>query len=302
MSLTTRPIAILAACAASLFVGSLGSSARADDKAACVSAYEDAQTLRSKGQLRGAHEKLLVCAAQTCPKVVLDQCAGWLDEVEKAMPTVNFAVTDENGKDLADVAVSFDGAPLKSSLDGKAIAVDPGKHNFRFDAPGRKPIELMVVVREGEKARVIDATWKGVAPLETPKAGPHEGGAGGGAEPSGGRKLSPAFWVLGGAGVVGLGLFATFGGLGLSQKSKDAGAGGCAPRCSDSEVSSIKTKFVVADVSLAVGLASLAGAGVFGIVALTSKPSAAPPAKASSLTFTAAPTLGGGYVGLSGRF
>lgn len=282
-------------CGSLAALATLAPSAHADAKAECVAAYEDAQTLRSKSELRAAHEKLLVCAAESCPKVVLDQCAGWLDEVEKATPTVNFAITDEQGKDLADVTVSFDGTVLKSGLDGKAVSVDPGRHTFKFEAQGRKPIEQMVVVREGEKNRQIDATWKGAAapPPDKPivPVAPESGG-----------KLSPAFWVLGGVGVVGLGLFATFGGLGMSQKSKDAGPGGCAPKCTDAEVGSIHTKFVVADVSLALGLASLAGAGVFGVLALTSKnpPPKAPPA--TSFSITGGPLVGGGYAGVTGRF
>ncbi len=282
-------------------VTSIAGAARADEKAACVAAYEDAQTLRSKSQLRAAHEKLLVCAAQTCPKVVFEQCAGWLDEVEKSIPTVNFAVTDEQGKDLVDVTVSFDGAVLKKGLDGKSIGVDPGPHKFKFESPGRAPIEQDVLVREGEKSRVIDATWKGVA---KPGGGSGDATKGAGASGDAGprAKLSPAFWVLGGVGVVGLGLFGTFGGLGLSQKSKDAGAGGCAPRCTDAEVSSIRTKFIAADVSLSIGLASLAGAGVFGILAATSGSKSAKPKSATSLTVTAGPTYGGGFLGVSGGF
>ena len=277
-------------------------SAHADDKvdqkAACVAAYEDAQTFRSKSALRDSHEKLLICAAQSCPQVVAEQCAGWLEEVEKALPSVNFAVTDEQGKDLVDVRVSFDGVLLKDHLDGKAVPVDPGSHTFKVESRTRKPLELQVVVREGEKNRQIDMTWKGVAPIEkVPQLPPTEA-------PHPGAKLSPAFWVLGGAGVLGLGLFATFGGLGLSQKSSDAGVGGCAPKCSASEVSSIKTKFIAADVSLTIGLASLAGAAVVGIVSIASnKPSAPAPAKSGgTVSITAAPAPGGGYVGLEGRF
>ncbi len=271
--------------------------AAADEKAACVAAYEDAQTLRSKAALRGSHEKLLICAAQSCPKVVAEQCAGWLDEVEKALPSVNFAVTDEQGKDLIDVRVSFDGALLKQGLDGKAISVDPGPHTFKIESGTRKPLELQVVVREGEKNRQIDVTWKGVPPVADKPIEPVE-------TPHGTSKLSPAFWVLGGAGVVGVGLFATLGGIGLAQKSSDAGTGGCAPKCTTSEVNSIKTKFIAADVSLTIGLASLAGAAVFGVMSIVSnKPtSTAPPKTSTGVSITAAPAPGGGYVGLEGRF
>lgn len=301
-----RSVAILIASSFLLAEG----VALADDKAECVAAYDKAQSDRKNSALRSAKAQLLVCSADRCPQVVKSQCADWMDEVDKGIPTVSFAVTDEGGKDLTDVKVSFDGEVIKESLDGKAVAVDPGPHTFHFESGDRKPLDVKLTVREGDKARVIEVSWKGEG--GSPKSLPEQPPDGSKPQEGGTKKLSPAFWVLGGVGVVGMGLFATFGGLGLSQKGKDEGKDGCAPKCTDDEVSSIKTKFLVADVSLAVGAASLAAATIVGIVSIVSGPSKPKAASDPKTTFLFVPLQDtrrperpapvGGYFGLSTSF
>jgi hypothetical protein len=62
-------------------------------------------------------------------------------------------------------------------------------------------------------------------------------------------------WALGGVGVAALASFAFFGITGKHDESNLRST--CAPACADSDVSAIHTKYVVADVSLAVSVASL---------------------------------------------
>ncbi len=95
-------------------------------RAECVSASEDAQLMRIKGQLRAARANLLVCSQDDCPKIVKQDCTGWLDEVDRAIPTVVLGARDARGQDLTDVHVAMDGTSLALRLDGKAIPVDPG--------------------------------------------------------------------------------------------------------------------------------------------------------------------------------
>lgn len=270
--------------------------AAAYDGPTCAAAYEDNQIQRKKFALRAAREKLLVCVDETCPSVIRSQCADWLREVEQSIPTVTFAALDESGAEISDVTVLFDDVILKEGLDGKAVAVDPGKHTFKFVAGDRAPIEQELTVREGEKSRIVKVSWEGKTP-------PGDGSGGGDVEPpgteGGGASVHPATWILGGVGVVGMGLFATFGIIGLNEKA-DASAenGGCEPNCTEDVVDSIRTKFIVADVSLGIGVASLVGAGIVAIVSLSSGSSSAQ----KPLPVAVSPLPGGAYVSAGGTF
>lgn len=74
-----------------------------------------------------------------------------------------------------------------------------------------------------------------------------------------------ATWVLGGVGVAGLGVFAGFGLAGRSGQSDLEDR--CSPRCSPAEAKSTKTKYLIADIGLGVGVVSLAAATYFALTA-----------------------------------
>ena len=63
-------------------------AALADDKAACLSASQQAQNLRDAHKLVEARAQLRVCARKECPAVVQRDCLTWLGEVERSLPTV----------------------------------------------------------------------------------------------------------------------------------------------------------------------------------------------------------------------
>lgn len=217
----------------------------------CFASYEQGQTLRSKGALGAARSEFEVCAQAACPDLTRNDCAKWLTEVDASVPTLTLVVTDRSGRDVVDVRVTIDGRPLVERLDGKAIPVDPGPHKLQLSRPGEAPIQLDIVVREGEKNRRVAARFGGSS-----SAG---GGGAGGIE-----AVSPAAWVLGAVGVLGLGIFGVVGGIGLADKSDAEET--CGNRCSDDIVDPIHTKFIIADVSLTVGLLSLAAGVTVGII------------------------------------
>jgi hypothetical protein len=258
------------------------SLARAADPQACVEAYEEGQKLRSEGSLQAAKERFLICADPGCPAITKSDCTTWVSEVDQSQPTIIFAVTDREGKDVTSVRISVDGKLLLESLDGKAKPIDPGSHRIVVELDGEAPVERELVVREGEKNRKVDFSF---APEQA-------GGAG-----SGGGSISPATWVLGGIGVAGIAVFATFGALGLSEKS-DAETT-CAPNCTDDEVGSIRTKFIIGDIGLGVGVASLAAAVIVGIVSASS---GGDEVATLPVRIGGAPAPGGGMLTLEGVF
>ena len=223
----------------------------------CASSYERAQEDRSAGHLVDARAELLVCAQTSCPEFIMTDCRRWLDEVEYAMPTVVFAVR-EGSRDLEDVLVTRNGKLVANRLDGRAVAVDPGKQRFVFELKGNRQRTVDALIVEGEKSRVIA--------VEVPPPDPVALTEYGGARPPPDmrpaapiRPLSAAPFVLAGVGAVGLGGFA---GLALAGYRQEAAlADRCAPRCTDGEVQSVRRKYLLADISLGVGVGALAVAG-----------------------------------------
>jgi hypothetical protein len=263
----------------------------ADVKQQCADAYVQTQTARKASKLRGAREQVLLCAQNACPDVVKKECAVWLTEIDASMPTVVFEARDASGSETSAVRVFFDGQVLKEQLDGKAVTIDPGEHRVRYELEGQAPIEELVVIREGEKNRRLSITFLKAAPGTSPPGSDTSGGGAGG--------VPPITYVLGGVGVVGIGLFATFGILGVSDKSELEDT--CAPNCSESDVDGVRAKLIAADVSLGVGVVAL---GVAAVLFFTAPPAtAAPaPAPATALRFDWQPTQGGFVTTFGGRF
>jgi hypothetical protein len=138
-----------------VFCVTWGGSALAQDRKACVSAYEQGQLLRQQRHLRRAREELLVCARDSCSKALRPECAEWLTEVEQALPSIVLGARTADGRDVTDVRAWIDGELAAERLEGAAIDIDPGVHRVRFERPPMPPIELEVVIREGEKRRPI---------------------------------------------------------------------------------------------------------------------------------------------------
>lgn len=147
----------------------LPAAAHAADVDACLSASDVGQSARSEGKLREARKQFLVCGGERCPPIVRRDCVQWAAEVAQEIPSVVFGAKDGEGNDLFDVSVSMDGEPLVIELDGKAVFVDPGPHTFRFDAAGKTSVTEKVLIKEGEKSRVLAATFRKEAPDRPPE-------------------------------------------------------------------------------------------------------------------------------------
>ncbi len=255
------------------------------ERAACADAYRGAQLQMRNGALRRARESLLVCVSDKCPSVLQPDCLRWLTEVEAATPTMAFAAKGIDGKDVTDVRVTMDGQPLREALDGKAVPVDPGTHTLRFEHGGETPIDQQIVVREGEKSRVVTVSWAKVVPAS---------GAGSDGAPPPAPTSHTAAWVFGGVGVASLATFGVLGIHGVARRSDLEKE--CFGRCAQSKIDSVKTEFAIADVALGVGIVSV---GIATVLFLTGRPSTEQPARAS---FGVAPQRDGGAASLMGRF
>lgn len=129
--------------------------ARAADPttAECLAANESSIKLRSDHKLVQARAQLLVCAASSCPEQVRAVCTAHVAQVTAAIPTVVFQASSPAGTELTDVKVTMDGALLASGLQGTALTIDPGQHEFTFETPGQPAVTKTLVIHEGEKDR-----------------------------------------------------------------------------------------------------------------------------------------------------
>jgi len=219
---------------------------------ACAQAYEQAQEQRQSGRLLEARTQLQMCVRDACPEFIRSDCLTWNDELRADIPTVVFAARSA-GRDLSDVRVSLGQRLLTARIDGEAIELDPGVYDFEFRPSGMQAVTQHVLISRGEKNRLLLAEF---APRSDDPA------------QDSGTALPPQVqrsWVLpvifGGVGVLGLAGFAGLAASGRSAESRLETT--CAPNCNEDQVASVRAKYIIADVSLLVGVGGIGLASYF---------------------------------------
>ncbi|MGH7296183.1 MAG: hypothetical protein ACRELB_14675, partial [Polyangiaceae bacterium] len=277
--------------AASVLASSL---AQADTPTAdaCATASDNAQPLRRAGKLGAARDQLRICVKKGCPTIVRDDCASQLNEIDKVMPTVVFAATDAEGRDLSAVNVRMGDELLVDHLDGTPIAVDPGEHLFRFEAAGSPAAVKKLVLHEGEKERRVAVAFAAPStssPYEVP--GEHAEGA----------IEAPTRWpgyVALGLGVAGLAVGVIFTVSAVNQNSTLAGEctnGGCDAKYQP-QITLYDEDRVLAGIGYGVAIIG-AGVGTYLLLASGSSP---PRAQWSATQIE--PRVGPGWLGIGGHF
>jgi hypothetical protein len=284
--------AAIASAVAATLSASPALAAEPSEKDACIQAAEKGQELRDDQKFALARESFSRCVRETCPALVRQDCSGWLAQIDDKVPTIVLAAEDAAGRDLMDVAVTIDGQPLSSSLDGKPVRVDPGAHTLHFEAQGFLPADQAFVAAPGEKNRPVttrlaarprdEAPPRPATPAVTTPPPPAP------------AAIPAATWIFGGVAVAAFASEAYFGVGAMNDLDHDLAVGGCAPHCGAAEQTAIRTKSVVADVSLGVGLVSGAAAAYF----FFSRRAPAPVVGALDVT----PTPGGAVATIGGRF
>jgi len=285
-----------------------GHALAAPTKQECFASSQSGQDLQRAGKLQDARTQFLVCAAAGCPEMVRADCAQRVDEIRRAMPTIVFEARDAEGSDLSAVRVMVDGVSLLERLDGRSVAIEPGVHEFRFEAEGHARVEKSFVIREGEKERHERVVFSAPAPATSvpapvPVRAPLQTQSGGPAAEAPGSSQRLAAYVVGGLGVVGIGVGSAFG---LSASSKynqarsDCGSGWSATSAAASEKTSADTAATAATVAFIAGGAALATGFVLLFTAPTGESRIGTRAARLTLVPSAGPSSGG--VLLLGRF
>ncbi len=271
--MTRRLRSITLAAFAGSAIAAFGASAEAADPTTsdCLAANESSIKLSGEHKLRDARAQLLICSSSTCPTDIRNACTRRVGDINSALPTIVFEAKDPAGNDLSAVAITMDGKSLADRLDGSAIPMDPGAHDFTFDVAGQPTVKKRLVIYEGEKNRreriVIGTPALGAdaSAVKAPTATP-PGVVGTLPDHTTVPPASPSYWtgrrvggvVAGATGLVGVGVGGVIGLVAKSHYSDAVGETGTARQTDSAHAVSAGN---VATVVVCVG-GALAAAGL----------------------------------------
>lgn len=232
----------------------------------CLAASDDSLKSNATHKLRAEREQLLICASESCPREIREECLRRVEQANQAVPTIVFEVKDRSGADVTNVKVTMDHEVLAERLDGMAIAVDPGEHRFVFQIAGEPPLERRLIIPMAQKNRHELISFAKTSSTGTNTSGPRTSEP---PEDERSQKLSQQrlFGIVSaGVGVVGIGVGTAFGLIAKSRKS-DAeqvcpGERYCENQSGVDRWNDAKTAGGIATVGFIVGGLGLAGAAV----------------------------------------
>ncbi len=241
------------------------SSPSPEQKRACISSHHAGQIARKHGELLAALERFGSCAQPDCPAPIRRECAQWLFDVERELPTIVVRVTDAEGVATDAARVWVDGNLVFDRVDGRALSLNPGTHRVRVQLDSGKEVTSQLLVHEGEKLRTLEVTFPAEAPsdgaIAATVAPPDPTQTRSGLPEDERREVSSGVptstLVLGATGAAALGAALYFGLVGLGhQRDYDA----CLADC-QSEHAAMMSNYTAADIALAVGVVSLGVGG-----------------------------------------
>ena len=321
--------------------GKLRSTAPARDREAnlaCTAAFEKAKEVAQGSHFQEANEWFAVCAKATCGRSLRRRCAAVHQRIAALLPSVVPVVTNAEGAPSNDIVVRMDGEVLTSSLDGTAIVVDPGHHQFTFASGGEIFATRSLVIEKGQQHQVVSAVFQAPAKeradpapttpvAEEPAATPPpsklqiarvvaEGEpAEEEAAPSLVRRAGPrrasletdprtgapwSAYALAGVGLLGVGGYFTFNLKGSADN--DALAAFCKPDCNPTSVRHVRNIYLAADISLGIGLAALAGSTYLFLRSDSPEKESARSSSSHITGLSVEPTSSGAFATVGGTF
>jgi hypothetical protein len=241
---------------------------------------------------------LKACSLEVCPAVVQRDCVRWLDEVSTQIPTVVFEVITEAGA-AQRVVVKQGEQVLTNELDGRPLEMNAGYYEFRFELPGREAKLVPVLLKQGEKNRLVSVDFRQAPePVPSPLAPPPPPTAPAPAATVRSRPIPTSVYVLGGVSLVSAGA-ATILGVNTSAK-EDRAYEECAPRCPEERIDSIERWALATDVSIGVAVVTAVAATILYV----RRPvvTEVEPARAAQVVPRAGWQQDGGWAGIEGSF
>lgn len=281
----------------------------APSKASCAAAYESAQESRASGALQRTRSQLAYCAQTECPAFVQKDCAHWLQEVDRELPSIVVSVLGlDTGAE--GVTLKLDGQPVADAFSGKAISLDPGQHQLVLERQGAEPMKRTLLAQQGVQNRTVEFRVGEASRGADASESMFDADA---AAPSTSPLRSLAF-VSWGVGAVGFGAFAVLGTLARADEDRFRedcasvaptpdllGPGICLQSTADRRKEKYEREEVLADVGLITGIAgAVAGTALFVLSTSGSASGDAEPKAAARLELS--PLPGGAWAGVSGAF
>jgi hypothetical protein len=250
------------------------------------------------GRLTGAkrtYQKALADARSTGENDMVEKTSSALAALEALIPRVVLRF----GSGGTSAAVILDGVIVSVGPDG--IEVDPGEHRIVVTAGGDQPFEQSFQISAGQRKEIL----VDVVPVGGARAGDKdETSLLRAPDRSGAPLLQPPLpvWILGGAGViattVGLVVFVK-GKSDYDDASKGCSNGICKSMDAYTKGNAGRDRMIAGGIVAGVGVAAVAGAGIWWIVRATGSPKASD-SRAFSVRANASPD--GCSVRLQGAF
>jgi hypothetical protein len=222
------------------------------------------------------------CQESACPLAIRSDCAAWLDEVTRILPTV-LVVVERDDDGTGAVQLEIDGRKLELPNPPRPIEVLPGTHLVRVSLPPFPQVERVVVLGKGEKNHLVRVRFVRERPptvVSVPRA------------PRPTRPVPVMTYALAGGAVAALGTSVAFWASGIS--ARDDALDDCAPECAAEERESIDARLLAGD-AFAAGSLILGG---FAIYTYVTRPTVLETALVPKLQIT----RNGTGVALAGRF
>ncbi len=221
----------------------------------CVEAHDNARVLMLEEKWLEARDGMLRCQEPACPLAIRSDCAAWLEEVARVLPTLLVVVErDDDGN--APVELELDGKKLALPNPPTPIEVLPGTHLVRVSLAPYPAVERVVVLGKGEKNHLVRVQFARERPAPAPApVAPRP--------PERSRPIPVVTYALAGGAVA---AFATSGILlGSALASRDEALDSCAPECPSEDRESIDARLLAADIFGAAGIV-LGGFAVYTFV------------------------------------
>jgi hypothetical protein len=268
MQLLKRMIQI-GACAAALVAWL--PRAESAKKSACAASWREGESMVKASKLRQAKVAMLKCAAPSCGARLRQECSQRIVEIEADIPTIVPVIKKSDGAPVTDVEMIMDGEKLTSRIDGKAVMVDPGSHEFTFKSAGGVLATYKTVVLPGQRNRSIEVTLRSwgqdpVVRTRVPSGSLAASMQGSNSEDfklayedddSRGMRFTAPTYVMAAVGALGISGYGVMNYWGNRDNQR---LDSCRPDCNPARVNRIRRLYQGALISLGVGAVALAGA------------------------------------------
>jgi hypothetical protein len=298
---------------------------RSKEERVCMAAYRSAQDSEQSGQLREARASWATCAKAVCGDFLQKECASHFTQLGSDIPSVVPFVTDAAGEPRADVQLRVDGELFASQLDGRALQINPGLHEFAFSTQAGVFATQKLMILQGQRNRLVSASLPAAnkrahkriamasdkpshdgAPdpaaseqtghdADDPWAAGETSAEGDRADGDSGRSLTLPL-ALAGAGLAagGVGSLLVYWG-----RADNLQLSNCTPNCPKGSVDHIRRLYLAGDIAIGVGAAAVVAA--YWTFALSRSNSEERPRRQAFL-FDLQPARSGAVASLSGSF